>query len=83
MILVGGWLLRKGRNRASGINLDAITITDTDDQEQERLMRQQGYINRGKQMLPFAIIAGFSLGAGLAYVFGQATSILVLTILLG
>lgn len=81
-ILIGARLIRKGHNRAAGVSLDKLTITDTDEQEQERLIRQQGYINRGRQFIPIAIIAGIVIGAGIAYLFGEATGIVGLTILL-
>lgn len=75
LLILGGWLLRKGRNRASGMSLDSITIADTDEQQQERFMRQRGYIKRGKQIIPLLALLGIAFGVGLAYLFGEVTGI--------
>lgn len=75
LILVGLRFLRKGKARIGDLDLNGITITNADDGERERLIRQRGYINRGKQFVPVAVIIGLGIGTGITIVFGDITEL--------
>lgn len=77
-ILIGIWFIRKGNNRAQGVNFDKIKLTDLEGKEHDRILRQQNYITRGKQLLPVSMAVGIILSIGLIYLLAE-TSLLFTT----
>lgn len=62
LVLAGLLKLRTGKKLSEGITFSRTRLIGDDDEQQERVIRQLGYINYGTVLLPIAIAGGVLFG---------------------